>query len=274
MNDKYELIQGIQITNEIFKSIFKFKKSFILHNKIDLFNEYNLFNKQNNNIYIFCLSEIKRNDNNGILSMWRGYGNNGNGAALILKPNYLHNALARFNSDFYFHKIKYCNNKSFERNLISIVEEFCALTRRYEKLIVTNVEFSKLICQILFKKLTIESLTLKHIGFKEEKEWRLLFFKPNNINNIKLYNCYLNENIELKLKLNINSYLEILSTDASAISINDLFCKIILGPTALDDTHSLRSKLTIESLKDFLNDKGLTKMAKNIVQSSIPYRPR
>ena len=33
--------------------------------------------------YVFCLSEHAREDNDGLLSMWRAYGGNGNGAALV-----------------------------------------------------------------------------------------------------------------------------------------------------------------------------------------------
>ena len=33
--------------------------------------------------YVFCLSEHHREDRDGLLSMWRGYGGNGNGAAIV-----------------------------------------------------------------------------------------------------------------------------------------------------------------------------------------------
>jgi hypothetical protein len=33
--------------------------------------------------YVFCLSKHEKNDTDGLLSMWRGYGGNGNGAALV-----------------------------------------------------------------------------------------------------------------------------------------------------------------------------------------------
>jgi hypothetical protein len=37
--------------------------------------------------YIFCLSEYdEANEKEGLLSMWRGYGQNGNGAALVFNP--------------------------------------------------------------------------------------------------------------------------------------------------------------------------------------------
>jgi hypothetical protein len=34
-------------------------------------------------LYVFCLSEHARENTDGLLSMWRGYGGNGNGAAIV-----------------------------------------------------------------------------------------------------------------------------------------------------------------------------------------------
>ena len=39
--------------------------------------------------YVFCLSEHDREDNDGMLSMWRGYGSNGNGAAIVFDTGQL-----------------------------------------------------------------------------------------------------------------------------------------------------------------------------------------
>lgn len=39
--------------------------------------------------YIFCLSEHSPDDHDGLLSMWRGYGGNGNGAALVFDTGQL-----------------------------------------------------------------------------------------------------------------------------------------------------------------------------------------
>lgn len=35
-------------------------------------------------VYVFCFSEHSRDNDDGILSMWRGYGQNGNGAAIVI----------------------------------------------------------------------------------------------------------------------------------------------------------------------------------------------
>ena len=39
--------------------------------------------------YVFCLSEHDAEDNDGLLSMWRGYAANGNGAAIVFDTAHL-----------------------------------------------------------------------------------------------------------------------------------------------------------------------------------------
>ena len=36
------------------------------------------------NTYVFCMSQHGNDDNDGLLSMWRGYGANGNGVAIVI----------------------------------------------------------------------------------------------------------------------------------------------------------------------------------------------
>ena len=47
------------------------------------FNEQHAFDT-----YIFCMSEHDTTKKDGLLSMWRGYGGNGSGAALIFNSNF------------------------------------------------------------------------------------------------------------------------------------------------------------------------------------------
>jgi Protein of unknown function (DUF2971) len=58
--------------------------------------------------YVFCLSEHDRSDHDGLLSMWRGYGGNGKGAAIVIDT-------AKFNaipgSPFIIAKVEYASRE-------------------------------------------------------------------------------------------------------------------------------------------------------------------
>src|SRR4051794_20033129 len=41
------------------------------------------------NIYVFCLSEHDAGNNDGLLSMWRAYGGQGNGAAIVFDTSFI-----------------------------------------------------------------------------------------------------------------------------------------------------------------------------------------
>jgi hypothetical protein len=45
--------------------------------------------------YVFCLSEHDPQNVDGLLSMWRGYGGHGNGAALVFNTNFITGPSAR-----------------------------------------------------------------------------------------------------------------------------------------------------------------------------------
>ena len=54
--------------------------------------------------FVFSLSQHKNSDNDGLLSMWRGYGSNGNGVALVFDSSKIHPVA---NSPFVIAKVAY-----------------------------------------------------------------------------------------------------------------------------------------------------------------------
>src|SRR5260370_1720211 len=89
MNDKEEVRFSMLQANEIVLTSHRlvdacrtperaalFKNSFI-----HLFNQFE--NEHVLDIYVFCLSNHSREDDDGKLSMWRAYGANGNGVAIV-----------------------------------------------------------------------------------------------------------------------------------------------------------------------------------------------
>jgi hypothetical protein len=70
-------------------------------------------------LYVFCLSVHARENTDGLLSMWRGYGGNGNGAAIVFDAAKL---AAREDSPLIIAKVHYDTaNQRIDRLKQSIV---------------------------------------------------------------------------------------------------------------------------------------------------------
>lgn len=93
MNDLEELQFGMnEGANELHQSDIILKACGSAANHTNLLQSFDiLFNdfdsKHVLNTYILCFSEHNASDNDGFLSMWRGYGNSGSGAALVANIN-------------------------------------------------------------------------------------------------------------------------------------------------------------------------------------------
>lgn len=92
MNDMEEVRFGINGGANLFLSSSEIESSCETKQRFELlkaaFNHYyNTFaNEHALDLYVFCLSEHSKEDRDGLLSMWRGYGGNGNGSALAATP--------------------------------------------------------------------------------------------------------------------------------------------------------------------------------------------
>ena len=90
MNDMDELRFGINQGNTLVMSSEKIAKACLTPQRAQIFkqsfaNYYDLFANQHVlNTYVFCMSMHDKDDNDGMLSMWRGYGANGNGVAIVI----------------------------------------------------------------------------------------------------------------------------------------------------------------------------------------------
>ena len=89
MNDMEEVRFGIGSRANLFVASPEIESACGSKRRFDLlrgtFNHwYNTFASEHVlDTYVFCLSEHAKEDGDGILSMWRGYGGNGSGAAII-----------------------------------------------------------------------------------------------------------------------------------------------------------------------------------------------
>lgn len=342
MNDTQELILGKELLLDYLrqKSIHK-KLDKILKNlpvNIDLENILNTiaideFQTIKNNTYLSSLTEIKTTDNNGILSMWRGYAQN-NGVALVFKRNILN---IPNNIPVYFLPVLYTRKQrsstsSFFRTL-ALLETYSDILRTetltkyqndyFKKYVEDNVNHlfpnifkdkntyiieeiirvikhpPSTVCNIIQKNLsehnwkiaksflqsvrkiknyydkhllhdTIEHLiknifylsivSIKHAGFEEEAEWRILFDERKHTSSGSLsteVECIKNTPQKVaKLSLNLS-----LKEDQKTSCLH----KIIIGPCA-------NPEIIREAFIKVLRDKGYAEPEKIIHISDIPLR--
>lgn len=263
MNDseeiKFVILQGVPLVLE------EIEKTFIDKDFAKTFKNYfEFYHNQfaDNHVldtYIFCTSEHTKDDEDGKLSMWRGYGANGNGAAIVFDTSKIK---AVDNGLFVVSKVKYATKDERIVWLKSKISNFMKL--------LSNTEISKdklyIPAHALYNRLKLFALFTKHNGFKEEDEWRIVYLKDRDINNkySKMFDYFIGpRGIEPKLKLKIDA----LGEDSSDnLSLSTLIYKIILGP----NVSSLLTKATISRMLEKHQKHDL--IAK-LCTSTIPYRP-
>ncbi|EHR38664.1 DUF2971 domain-containing protein [Megamonas funiformis] len=270
MNDYSEIKYGKKCLDNLLNDP---EIKLMLNNILKLFNT-NLDNLKNiyhivthdikKIIYISCFSEhLPEEDNIGRLSMWRAYGNS-SGVALVINSK----LLVGLNPSFLTIPVIY-SEKIFKENFLKILKDIDDIIKHDLKNSQQLNEFSSDILNSLSYAMYIYIIILKHQGFWEEREWRIilsLFFEPlisssiasndieRSIENIK-------GNPEVIYKLNLNKLSFINPKGESFLE------KIIIGPTA-------NSEILIDSFSEILRNKGFDdEQIKNMITvSNIPLR--
>ena len=210
------------------------------------------------NTYILCFSEHAPNDNDGLLSMWRGYGNSGSGAALVIDTEKINE---NPELPLTIGKVRYASN---EERIKWINEKLDSLADVISKHAKEENDFFKA-AWAWMDRLKMFALFTKHHGFHEEREWRIVYMSDRD--HEQSFNKYFghlatNRGIEPKLKLPINSIPELQTEN---LSLGTLVDRIILGP-------SVSSVLAANSLRQMLRNIGQPDLAKKVVTSEIPFR--
>jgi hypothetical protein len=221
-----------------------------------LFNDF--YSKHVLNTYILCFSAHDPEDNDGLLSMWRGYGNSGSGAALVIDT-------AKINvnpgSPLIVGKVHYAS-KADRKKWIS--EKLISLAHVIS--VHANVEDDYFDAALAWMhRLKSFALFTKHHGFHEEQEWRVVYMSDRDgAQSFKKYFGHLatNRGIEPKLKLPIKPIPELKTEN---ISLGTLVNRIILGP-------SVSSALAANSIRQMLRNIGQLDLAERVVASEIPFR--
>lgn len=209
--------------------------------------------------YIICFSKHQSDDQDGLLSMWRGYGDSGKGVAVVLDATWIPEA---DNTPLIIAKVQY--GTAEER-----LDWFRGCAENFLRIVLVNkLDGQELLfaADALFSRLRVFSLFSKHKGFEEEQEWRLAYMPERDSQKFYLpMLSYFNgpKGVEPKLKLKVSS---LSSVAGDHISLENLVSKIILGPT-------LSSPIAIRSAKRMLTSMGRSELAEKVTASRIPFRP-
>jgi len=264
MNDNEEVRFGVLQANEIVLTSHRLVDACRTQERAMRFkNEFtHLFNQFANehvfNTYVFCLSNHERDDNDGRLSMWRGYGANGNGAAIVFDT-------ARLNVNektaLIIAKVSYDSREARIDWLRKMMSNFEVLLAR------ANIPDEKLhvAAYALFERIKLFALFTKHRGFIEEDEWRIVYF-PDRDQGKKLEPMFHYSigprGIEPKLRFKLAPIEGLTADDLSLAKLTD---RIILGPSVA----SPMARVAVLRMLDIHNQAALKP---KLHASTIPFR--
>ncbi len=190
--------------------------------------------------------------------MWRAYGADGGGAAIVLDTAKLTSVLQR---GLVLAKVVYGTAQerlAWIDRLFSSVAEFLRKVEFDDAAVPT-------LAKEVFKRIVLASIFSKDVGFREEQEWRLAYLKDRDpdsqFEKMKSYSIS-GRGIEPRLKLNMGALSSIFGMDYSYENLADA---IILGPTA-------STPISVMATRKMLQEFKKTTLAKKVRGANIPYR--
>lgn len=216
-------------------------------------------NEQVFDTYVFCLSEHGRDDHNGILSMWRGYGADGNGAAIVFDAGRFEE---RQKSPLIVGKVHYGSGQERVAWLNGTLSKCAEIIRE------TKIPDNKLhlAAYALFERIKLFALFSKHHGFAEEQEWRIVYVRERDIEKKldAMFDYTIgHRGIEPKLKFKVAPIEGVTSND---LSLEKIIERIILGP-------SLSSPMAKTAVLRMLDRLNRSELKEKVHASTIPFRP-
>jgi hypothetical protein len=230
MNDMEEVRFGINQGNELFNLSKEVADACGTEARKQLLKQhfaycYNKFaNEHVLNTYVFCLSRHDKDDDDGLLSMWRGYGGNGNGVAIVFDTSQM-NVVA--GSPLLLAKVTYDTSEARKAWLEGLLSAFCKI------LAASAIPDNKLFipANTLFERIKLFALFTKHRGFKEEDEWRVVYM-PDRDAEKRLESMFhysiSPRGVEPKLRFRVEPIQGFTTDDLSLTKIID---RVILGPS-------------------------------------------
>ena len=209
-------------------------------------------------VYVFCLSEHDPDNHDGVLSMWRGYGANGAGAALVFKTDSLTYNPA---SPFLFAKVAYASAEQRIQQIKATFADCAAVLKEHA------IPADKLyhVAHHMFTLMKLYALVSKHHGFKEEREWRIIYLPDLDTSKLLTgqFSYIIGKNgIEPKLKI------EPLKIEpVETWTLDSILDRIILGP-------SISSPIEVNSVRRMFDTLKKPEFKRKLCASGIPFRSR
>ena len=259
MNDRDEVTGFLNRAKELLSTDSELE-AFIGYKVFDEFREKYLskydayLRAQMLDIYIFCFSEDSTED--GLLSMWRGYGKNGAGVAVGFQV--LENT-SRY-CPFEIRKVKYLDAEGQTLLIKKIISEHVRIYHSHKN---QEVRF---LSGAIFDSLADVALFVKHFGFKEENEWRVKFSKLPHLTdqNLMYFPIISSNSINVRLLVPINFPNGVgIGEDWKILRLSS----VLIGPT-------IASELSQRAIDKLVTSATSSDSKVHITSSEIPYRPK
>ncbi|MCK1620792.1 DUF2971 domain-containing protein [Bradyrhizobium sp. 159] len=214
------------------------------------------------NTYVLCLSEHERADTDGVLSMGRSYASQGHGVALIFDGAKIPHQKPQ--APLWIGKVKYCTPDGRVKLLQDKLADWARITAE-QKLADDQLYLAAYGAFYFIKAF---ALITKHVGFREENEWRIIYvpeLDPNGLLTSQFGYFVSPRGAEPKLKLKIAPVQNYDGT-GFRLSLANLFHSALLGP-------SISSPLAKEAFRRLLRSTSLKEFEDQVHASTIPLRP-
>lgn len=266
MNDSEELQFGIIEGTTEFRINEEVKaacKTLAHHEKLLGFFEHWLHDFEANHVfdtYVLCLTEHEPDEADGILSMWRGYGDGGNGVAIVFGTDVLE---AIEDSPLVIGRVHYGSRSErldwIKKRLSVLANVLAGSDQTDEFLVFAGWHW--------LERLRLFALFSKHNGFRDEREWRVAYLSHRDTRGLlrqRLGYAVTSRGVEQKLKL---KFEPIHGVSTRPVGIDGMIRKIILGP-------SISSGMAERATRRMLEACGHPELGERLVSSGIPFRPR
>lgn len=263
MADYREVMHGFDMLNAFFRDPQK-KDDFInsldtcapnvAQEAITLFNQW--WNDIQFNTFIASISEHDdKEDQHGRLSMWRAFGGNSARVAMVFNIPWMTEATSVLN--VIFSPVAYLD----EREVYDEINHVINLIEKNQEFL-SSVERSTLLAYV-FNMLVAGVTCLKHEGFREEREWRVIYSPkrwPSKV--IVRTTQTINGVPQIIHKLPLDKS----ASDALAdLDMAKIFDRLIIGPTPYPMAQR-------EAFIEILNRMGVEDAENRIFISGIPIR--